>query len=371
MGWNWTVIYKAELWNDYAFCGNPFGGGFQRFVCAIEGEAVGDEGVEGELLLVGVEEFEGGAHVAWFTGPGAEDLKLLAGDDVGIPQDGTGIAIVAEDEVFSAVATHFHAFGDGGGVADAFEDNVGAVAAREVAHGGDAGFGGVHLVDVDNVIGAEAFGDFETRGGCAEQNDFGGAGTFSDSEGGESDGTCALDDDDVPPVDAGAFHAMDGGDERATCTDDGFGGEVGVDFENVRPGAKVMKLGVATEEMGMFIAGITNAVGAPMRAAGGLLFLGTIEAFAAGDGGGPGNTIAEGERLAVPVACETGAELFDAADGFVAENHGKIDLQLAFPKVDIGATDAGHLGADEGCARFNVRQRKFAQGERAFELFED
>ena len=173
---------------------------------------MGDHGVEGELLFVGAEEFEGGAHVTGFAGPGAEDLELLAGDDVRIPGDGAGVAVVAEDKILSPIATHFHAFGDGAGVADTFEDDVRAVAAREIANGGDTGFGCFDFVDVDDVVRAETFCHFKTRSGRAEDNDFGGTGGFCDGECGDANGASTLDDDDVLPIDAGPFDAVNGGD---------------------------------------------------------------------------------------------------------------------------------------------------------------
>lgn len=88
---------------------------------------MGDHCVERELLLVGAEELESGSHVAGFAGPGAEDLKLLASDDVRIPTDWACVAVVADHEIFSAVAAHFHPFRDGAGMADTFEDDIRAV----------------------------------------------------------------------------------------------------------------------------------------------------------------------------------------------------------------------------------------------------
>jgi hypothetical protein len=49
---------------------------------------------------------------------------------------------------------------------------------------------------------------------------------------------------------------------------------------------------------------------------------------------------------------EAGAELFDRADGFVPEDDGQLDGEFAFPEVNVGAADAGHLGADESGAWF-------------------
>jgi hypothetical protein len=132
-----------------------------------------------------------------------------------------------------------------------------------------------------------------------------------------------------------------------------------------------MKFSVAAQEVRILITAIADAVSAAMGASGGLFFLGAVEAFAAGDGGGPGNAITDGQRLAVPIAFEAGPELLDAADGFVAENDGKIDLQFAFPEVDIGAADAGHFGADKCSSLFNVWNGKLAQSERVLELFKN
>jgi hypothetical protein len=121
-----------------------------------------------------------------------------------------------------------------------------------------------------------------------------------------------------------------------------------------------MEFGVAAHEMRVFIAPITDAVSTAMWAARGLFLLGAVEAFAAGDGGGPGNAIADGERFAIPVALQSAAELFDASDRFVAENHRQINLQFAFPQMNIRAADAGHFRADEGSAGFKLRDWKLA-----------
>ena len=122
------------------------------------------------------------------------------------------------------------------------------------------------------------------------------------------------------PFDAGAFDAVNGSDQRAAGADDGLGGEIVGKFEDVDAGAKVVKLGVAAEKVGRFVAAIADAVGAAMRAARGLFFFGAVIALAAGGGGGPRDAIADRERLARPILVEAGTELLDATDGFMAEN---------------------------------------------------
>ena len=250
-------------------------------------------------------------------------------------------------------------------MADAFENDIGAVAAREFADARDASFGRGGLGEIDDFVSAELLGHFETMRGPADDDHAGSAGGFGDGERGDADGTGALDHDGVLPIDAGAFDAVNGGDERATGADDAFGGKIVGDFENIGAGAEVMKFSVAAEEVRRLIAAIADAVSATLGAAGGLMFFGAVITFAAGRGGGPGHAIANGEWLARPVVREAGAELLDHADGFVAEDDGELDGEFAFPEMNVGAADAGHLGADKSGSWFEGWwERVFAQRER-------
>ena len=78
------------------------------------------------------------------------------------------------------------------------------------------------------------------------------------------------------------------------------------------------------------------------------------------------------QRLSGPVAFESLAESLDATDGFVPHDDGQRDGQLAFPQMHIGAADAGHLGAHEHGAGFELfRHGKLAEFERRMERGED
>lgn len=108
--------------------------------------------------------------------------------------------------------------------------------------------------------------------------------------------------------------------------------------------------GIAAAEVGFDLAAVADAVGFAVDAAGGLADDAAVVAFAAGDGAGPDDAVAHGERLAAEVLVEAFAEDFDAADGFVAHDDGQGDGELAEPEVDIGAADAGHFDADDAFA---------------------
>ncbi len=59
--------------------------------------------------------------------------------------------------------------------------------------------------------------------------------------------------------------------------------------------------GVAAAEVGFDLAAVADAVGLAVDAAGGLADDSAVVAFAAGDGAGPDDAVADGERLAAEV----------------------------------------------------------------------
>lgn len=147
------------------------------------------------------EQAQGFIDVAGFKGPAAVDGELFAGDDVGVEGDVAGVGVLAEDEVLAAVAGEFYAFVHGGGVADAFDDEIGAEAAGVAEDEFAAGFRGGDFGDIDDDVGAEVLGHGEAVGGAADGDDFAGAALAGDGDGGEADRTGALDDDGVAPGD--------------------------------------------------------------------------------------------------------------------------------------------------------------------------
>jgi hypothetical protein len=100
------------------------------------------------------------------------------------------------------------------------------MAASEFAHGIDAFRWSFDFGDIDGVVGSEAARHFKTVCGAADHDGLRGAGAFGNGERRDTDGTCALNDDGVAPLDASAFDAVNGGDERAAGADDRLGGEV-------------------------------------------------------------------------------------------------------------------------------------------------
>jgi hypothetical protein len=56
----------------------------------------------------------------------------------------------------------------------------------------------------------------------------------------------------------------------------------------------------------------------------------------------------------------------------MAKNDGQLDGKLTLPNMNIRSADAGHLGADERGAGFQVlRESEFPQLEVAFKFLED
>ncbi len=84
----------------------------QRLVRLFQREAVRDHLVERESLALRTQEAQCGVQMARFARPGAEHLKLLARDHARIELDRARVAIVPENQILPAIATHFHAFAD-------------------------------------------------------------------------------------------------------------------------------------------------------------------------------------------------------------------------------------------------------------------
>src|SRR5688500_9328642 len=124
-------------------------------------------------------------------------------------------------------------------MANAFENNVGAVTAREYAHACDARFGCCELSEIDRVVGSELLGEFQAMRGAADNRDARRAGGFSNGEGCDANRSGTLHNHSVLPIDASAFDAVDGGDERATSANDAFGGKFVGNFEDVCGGPEV------------------------------------------------------------------------------------------------------------------------------------
>src|SRR6266568_6063699 len=124
--------------------------------------------------------------------------------------------------------------------------------------------------------------------------------------------------------------------------------------------------------MRRLVATIANAVGAALRAARWLAFLRAVVALPAGSARSPGHAVAGFQWLARPVTLQRFANLFEAPDGFVAENDRKRNRKLTFPEVNIRSANPGHLRANQGRAGLqSCWQRKLPKRERRVELLED
>ena len=286
--------------NDFP-AGPAFGRG-EGGVGFDERKAVGD--FTGELVAEGLVLFEkanGAIHMAGFEAPAADDAELLAGDDVGVEFNVAGVGVLAEDEELAAVAHQFDALVDRFGMADAFDRLIRPVGAEQFkylcAAGGDIGKFG----DIDDVACTEGEGEIEAVTGASDGDDLGGSGGFGDGDGGQSNGAGALDEDGVAPFDGGAFHAVDGGGEGAAGTDEGEAGDGVGDAEDGGAGAQKNFFGIAAAEVGGVGSAIGDAVGFAGEAAGRLVLDAAVITFAADDGGGPGDAVADLEGGAAPV----------------------------------------------------------------------
>ena len=187
----------------------------------------------------------------------------------------------------------------------------------------------------------------------------------------DADRTRTLHHHIIAPRDACAFHAVDGRVQRAAGAHHCFRRKVVRDLENVHARLEVMIFRIAAKEMRRLIAAIPDAIGAALWATRGLMLLPAVIAFAAGSGGSPCHTIADLQWLSGPVLLQALAELFDATDRLVPENHRQRDGQLAFPEMNVRAANPRHDRADQRRARLRFGgNRILTQLQWRLELFE-
>lgn len=111
--------------------------------------------------------------------------------------------------------------------------------------------------------------------------------------------------------------------------------------------AEMNLLGVAAAEVRGRIGTVGDAVSLTAGTAGGLALDAAVVALPADDAAGPGDTIADSQRIAAPIVREAFANRLQAADGFMTEDNGKGNMELAEPKMDVGAANAGDFDADQ------------------------
>jgi hypothetical protein len=149
---------------------------------------------------------------------------------------------------------------------------------------------------------------------------------------------------------------MDRCDESASCSDYRVRGKVVGQLENVYAGLQIMKFSIATQKMWRLVAGITNPIGATMRAACRLLLFRAVIAFTARSCGSPRDTISDMQRLTRPIHFEAWTQFYNARNGFVTKDYRQSDGKLAFPEVNVGPTNASHFRADKRSVRFDGGQ---------------
>ena len=132
---------------------------------------MGDHRGEWKLLRGSSKKFYGRSQMARFTRPRTKHLKLLARDDVRIKRDRPRIAIMSEDEIFSAVTAHFHAFDNRRWISNALQNSVRAITTRELPDGFEAGGWFRERFEIDGVVSAEAFCHIEPVLRTADHHD--------------------------------------------------------------------------------------------------------------------------------------------------------------------------------------------------------
>ena len=289
-----------------------------------------------------------------------------------IPRHGTRITVVTEDKILSPVPAHFHSFHDSSRRSDTFEDDICSVAVGRIAHGSDAIGWRPQIFQINHLVGTKAHRHFQSRFGSTNDNHAPSARAPGHGKRGDPNRPGPLDNYSVPPFDACALDAVDGRDEGASSANHGLGQKIVRQFEDIRPRAQIVVIGIPSEEVRFLIATMADAVGATVRTASGLPFFGAVIARAAGRGRSPCDAISDTQRLAGPVAFQSFTQRDDATNRLVPEDDGQLNRQFTFPKMNIGPADPGHFRSNQGRARFeDGGDGIFAKLQGLFELFED
>ena len=282
-----------------------------------------------------------------FEGPASHYGELLFGDDMRVEFDVAGIGILAKDEVLAAIAAELEALWNCRRMTYAFEDDVGTKLAYGCTDGDAAGLWSFVYVETDDGIGTEFERHLEAVFGASDDDGLAGTGFDCDRKRGESDWSGTLNNDGVAHPDLDSFDAVEGSVEGAAGTDDGFEGNRVREFEDGSACAQENPFAIAAAQVRSLIAVVGDAVSFALQTTSGSLFDAAVVAFSADDAAGPDHAVSDGESLAGPIPVEAGAEFCDAARALVSEDDGERNWQFAFPKVNVGAADAGHLDPRE------------------------
>ena len=130
-----------------------------------------------------------------------------------------GVGVLADDDVAAGVAQHLQPLGHRRGIARGLDDDVGAAAARAVAHPGDA-IRRVRRAAVMSSVSStpEPPRRFEPRRRRADDEDAQRAGELREDRRVQADGPAALHDDRVAEGDARALDGMEAGRQAAAAT---------------------------------------------------------------------------------------------------------------------------------------------------------
>ncbi len=205
--------------------------------------------------------------------------------------------------------------------------------------------GRLDFVDVDDVVGAPALGQFQTILRGSHHDDGAGTALAGHDGGVEPDGTAALDDKVLhEPHFAETVVASDDAPKGAADANGLFFRQFVRHSDDVGLGRDVLVFGKTTSER----TGRRPAVSGSLGAEHGLP-LDLAPVALATVGVGPHDAIADLDRLAGGIDDPALAQLDDPSDGLMPLDvgQGALDGQFALLLMHVGAADAGHLHLDQ------------------------
>jgi len=274
----------------------------------------------------------------------------------------------------AADAKHFEAFGYGRGDASAFNDHVCATAVSEVFNKLQA-FSFAGIGRVDNLIGAEAFGEIQAIVGKIDGDDRARAEHARFHQEAHAERTDAEDHDGI--IEAKGFIG-EGGHLLGAVEADGngkdfrehgdFGRKIIWNFDEKAPGNDVDILRPSAEEMRRIFGAEKIAVIESVLAATVGKIVTAVIAVAAGDVGADNDAIADFERDAFEVGVVAVATNgCDSANVFVALDQGEFEFARTVLRgetligVFVGAANAGQFHFDKDATGLGLGQGIFAE----------
>ena len=216
--------------------------------------------------------------------------------------------------------------------------------------------------DIDDVIGAEFFGDVEPARHRIETDHAARAARLGHRGAVEAEQTETLDDHRVAQADFGGFgHRCHGGDaaiERRCFLVAQFVGQL----EDKGAGQDIAVLGKSTEEVrilgGKVVAVFAHAVTLLRHVEHVAVIALAVEEILA-----PGDTVADLERVAAHILVDAFAEFLDDADDFMAEDARAGIWPASFVGMNVRAADGRHRHPHQNLAAPGRPHRKFFQDE--------